>query len=46
MNNSARVKRLADALGDFNLVVAEGHSKYDAALQYRNEVRDQIKKAA
>jgi len=45
MNNSARVKRLADALGDFNLVVAEGHSKYDAALQYRNEVRDQIKKA-
>jgi uncharacterized protein (DUF1015 family) len=45
VSDSAFVKRIQDAMAEKKLVIADGHHRYETALNYRNECRELAGKA-
>ncbi len=42
--DAKKIQAIQDALAETNLVIADGHHRYETALAYRNERRDQVLK--
>ena len=45
VSDPAFVKRIQDAMAEKQLVIADGHHRYETALNYRNECRERAGKA-
>jgi len=43
IDNPASIKRVADIMSDKPLFIADGHHRYETALNYRNLMREKIK---